>query len=233
MSAAVKIDKKIVKASVKKEDTPEAPEEASKPVPEKPKAMSTPTPKKKSKKRPELLWGLTVKVTTPDCNIYVTVNVDDEHRPLEVFFSSSHLESQEWVALATRLASSMLRSHDDEISSLDFIAKEFIKTESPGKYLGKVLDSKKGEMHNGIIQHLGKTLLAMSKRLKALVRQDQLGQEVAETTKSVEPKATAVEKPEKPISSSSAGTCPECFSTDTRLMDGCLTCMECSYSKCG
>jgi hypothetical protein len=225
----MKIDQKITGFSVKSPDTPEI-EKAPEPI------VVQPTVKKKLK-RPDILWGVTVKVTTPDCNIYTTVNCDESGRPLEIFFFSSHLESQEWVALATRLASSMLRSNDSDIGSLPFISREFIKTESPGKYLAKIMDQKKGEMTNGVIAHLGKTLHEIDKRLKAKAKIDQQ----AEAAKEVKvapadiPPSESMESTEsepKP-EVTSAGTCPECYSSDTRLLDGCLTCMECSYSKCG
>jgi hypothetical protein len=31
----------------------------------------------------------------------------------------------------------------------------------------------------------------------------------------------------------SAGICPSCKSSNTALMDNCLTCLDCAYSKCG
>lgn len=207
----VKVDKKIVNATVVTEETLEPAEE------KKPEVK-----RKKKEKRPDILWGVTAKIITPECNIYVTVNCNKDSKPLEIFLFSSHLESQEYVALVTRISSAMLRSDDSEVASLDFIAKEFIKTESPGKYMGKVLDSKKGEMHNGIIPHIGKTLLAINKRLKA-------------KAKMVDVEAPA-DKPVEPTSSklnTSAGTCPECYSDNTTLMDNCLTCLDCGFSKCG
>lgn len=205
----IKIDKKIVNAVVVVDaDKPE------KPVSKEPPLIK--------KKREDLLWGASVKIKTPDCNIYGSVNHDDDYRPLELFLSSSHLESMEWVALATRLASAMLKSSDSELASLDFIAKEFIKTESPRVYLGKVLDSKKGMMHNGVIPHIGKNLLAVNKRLRAKAKNKLVDAEVA-PSKPVEPTKPVV----------SAGGCPECFSDNTTLMDNCLTCLDCGYSKCG
>lgn len=217
----IKIDKKIVNCSVVTEEKNE--QENTTKEEKKPEVK-----RKKNTKRPEILWGVTTKVTTTDCNIYVTVNCDpDNDRPLEVFFSSSHLESMEWVALATRLASAILRVDDPEVANLDFIAKEFIKTESPGGYLAKVLDQKKGTMVNGVISHLGLTLLAINKRLKAKAK---MANAEASADKSVEPPVPEVT--EEKITSS-AGTCPECFSNNTQLLDNCLTCLDCAYSKCG
>ena len=212
-----KIDKKIVKASVVTKAL-EEPVEA-------PVATTAVTLPKKKAKRPDLLEGFTAKVSTPDCNIYVTVNHDEDYRPLEIFFSSSHLESLEWVALATRLASAILRTADEEVANLSFIAKEFMKTESPGKYLARILDQKKGQMTNGVIAHLGKTLLAIEKRLKAkakLVRTEAPSDKPVESTP--QSKSTGTARGEN---------CPECFADSWRMLDNCPTCTECSYSKCG
>ena len=216
----VKIDTKIVNASVVKEVS-EEPIEA-------PVATAAITLPKKKAKRPDLLEGFTAKVSTPDCNIYVTVNHDEDYRPLEIFFSSSHLESLEWVALATRLASAILRTADEEVANLSFIAKEFMKTESPGKYLARILDQKKGQMTNGVIAHLGKTLLAIEKRLKAKAK---LVKVVTTTVEEDTPNQDSTQLESTGIAR--GDNCPECFADSWRMMDNCPTCTECGYSKCG
>lgn len=212
LTMAVKIDKKITGYSVVNENE-------QKNQTEKTEEAASKSPKKTTlikQRRKDLLWGATVKIKTPDCNIYAAINHDEAFKPMELFLNSSHLESMEWVALATRLASAMLKSSDPEINTLAFVAKEFIKTESPRQYLGKVLDSKKGQMHNGVIPHIGKNLLALDKRLVAKTKEE-----------------IPVPIKDAPIADTSTGTCPECHSDHTTLMDNCLTCLECGYSKCG
>jgi len=180
-----------------------------------------PKVKVKKQKRPELLEGKTLKIKANGFNLYVTINFDADCKPLELFFNSSHLESMSWVALATRLGSMILRSTDPAIANLEILAKEFIKTETPDVLFGKVRGHKKGSTHNGVIQLIGRNLLALDKEIKE------------DRKRSVTPVEDIEEevKEEEQLDSSGGIPCPDC-STETVLMDGCPTCPSCGWSKC-
>jgi len=202
----VKIDKKIINAKVITDEPTPAPN------------VVEPKPRKKQK-RPEILYGSTLKLRASGYNIYVTINCDDTGKPLEIFFNSSHLESYEWVALATRLSSMILRSSDTDIASLENLAHEFIKTEAPNRFFGKVINNKKGSEHNGVIQFIGRNLLVTS--IMGI-------QNAADVTN-----ACPTNDIGRDPNHISAGNCPECGSDHTTLMDKCLTCLDCGDSKCG
>lgn len=196
----MKIDKKIVGYSVSTDEKPEV--EEKKPI-------------AKKKKRPEILFGSRLKIKANGYNIYVNISCDQDGRPLEIFLNSSHLDSYEWVALATRLSSMILRSNDPQIANMDTLANEFIKTETPNRIFGKVYGNKKGKSYNGVIQLIGYNLLALSR--KGLLR----------------PKETPalIEDQEEP-QNASLGVCDKCGSDNLQLMDGCPTCRDCGDSKC-
>jgi hypothetical protein len=208
----VQIDQKIKGFSVQ---TSEVDEGATKSTPAVPLVT-------KKHKRPELLPAVVLKVKAPHYNIYVVIACLNG-QPFEIFFNSSHLESFEWVALATRIGSMILRSSDNHINKLEKLADEFIKTESPHRFFGKVYGNKKGSEHNGIVQFIGRNLVALNRTgvfdTGGLIDLN-VTEEVAPHTENSTP-------------NTSAGICPKCQSENTTMMDGCLTCLECGDSKCG
>lgn len=211
----MKIDKKIVGYSVKSETDTQEVESPAVDVSDKsafPKPVS----------RPEVLYGTTLRIRANGFNVYMTVNCDTDGRPLELFFSSSHLESMAWAALATRLSSVILRSHDPHINTLEALAKEYIDTEIPEPIMAKVFGAKKGTTHNGIIQLIGRNLRALHRRMVEVDSSNV--QHVVETTPEL---AEAV------VDKIAQNPCPEC-GEEMKLLDGCMTCVEgCGYSKCG
>ena len=220
----IKINKKIVGYSVKTEEETPVNEEVAPPTTTEPQSTSSvetvspPHPKKQ--KRPEILFGPTLKIKANGYNLYVTINCDDDGRPLEIFFNSSHLESYEWVALATRLSSMILRSDDPKIANMNTLAEEFIKTESPNQIFGRVFGNKKGKTYNGVIQLIGYNLMSVSR--KGLLCMEAVA-------KANEEFDSEESKPQK----ASLGVCDKCGSDNLQLMDGCPTCRDCGDSKCG
>lgn len=211
----VQINKKIVGYSIKDPVN----EGVAPPTTIEPQSTSSvetvPPPHPKKQKRPEILFGPTLKIKANGYNLYVTINCDDNGRPLEIFFNSSHLESYEWVALATRLSSMILRSDDPKIANMNTLAEEFIKTESPNQIFGKVYGNKKGKTYNGVIQLIGYNLMSVSRKGLLCIESVAKNNMECETQKS------------------SLGVCDKCGSDNLQLMDGCPTCRDCGDSKCG
>lgn len=212
----IKIDQKIVGYSVKL-DADET--DASTQLPEEKPPVETTIPKRL--RRPDILNGTTLRIKANGFNIYMTVNCDPAtSRPLELFFSSSHLESMAWVALATRLSSLILQSYDQHINNLGVLAREYIETEIPEPMMAKVWGEKKPRNHHGIIQLIGRNLLAFH---KAFESNDQVVLKEA---------IASPDELDEQTTDSNFPPCNECGG-EIRLMDGCLTCTQCGDSKCG
>jgi len=158
--------------------------------------------------RPEVLPAAVYKVKDPikSTNIYCSIS-NMSGKPFEIFINSRHTESQQWVSAMTVLISAMFRAG----VPADFIGKELqqIVDSNPFFYKGK---------SGCTVSHIGRVILQHCKDssdITALV-------EKTENIK-VEEKQSNIQK---------HGTCPNC-SGDMVLMDGCSTCLDCGHSKCG
>jgi len=201
----VKITQPIVKVEVVSDNPP---------IVKKEKEVKCQTPKRL--RRPDVLQGTTLRIKANGYNIYVTLNCDPKTgRPLELFFSSSHLESMGWVALATRLSSLILQSYDAHINNLKVLANEYIQCEIPEPMLKKVWGETKGRNHNGVIQFIGRNLLALHKAIES------------DNTEIIKDAIT----PTAEVDESNFPPCNDCGG-EVRLMDGCPTCIACGASKC-
>jgi hypothetical protein len=121
-----------------------------------------------------------------------------------------------WVALATRLSSLILQSYDAHINNLKVLANEYIQCEIPEPMLKKVWGETKGRNHNGVIQFIGRNLLALHKAIES---------DNTEIIRDAIAPATEAEGSNFP-------PCNDCGG-EVRLMDGCPTCIACGASKCG
>lgn len=191
----VKIDQKIVGVSIKTQDV-------------------APEPQKHAVvlKRPDDVDGTTYKIKTPltDCAFYVTVNhieFNGKNRLFEIFISSKHVESSEWITALTRVLSAIFRQTDD----VAFIVEELRSVFSPrGGYFkpgGAFMPSLVAEIGSVIERHMIK--------IGALVPEK-------------------IEIPAKiPDGAPKGSLCPKCNQMSLVVMDGCETCIDCGYSKCG
>lgn len=201
---AIKIESKIVGWKVVKENvaTGEKVEEV---LAEPPKL-----------KRPDVLHGKTYKLKNmnDNYNLYVTINRLEDGKPIEIFFSSSHQESNQWATALSRLSSALLRSYDSSFS-LEFLAKELCMIYSDKGYFA----GSKYKYVSGIVQHIGKLLLDIAKEDKKALKNN---------TPAVEEKVEEIE---------ATGTqCPECGEMTLIKEGGCTRCTnsECGYmGECG
>jgi len=121
---AIKIEKKIVDYSVKKDESQDAPKKP--PANEsKPAALSQDKVVQlhEKLKRPEMLIGSTYKVKTPlsEHALYVTINdiilnAGTEHelrRPFEIFINSKNMDHFQWIVALTRIISAVFRKGGD------------------------------------------------------------------------------------------------------------------------
>lgn len=213
---AVKIDQKIVNASVVDE---------SKKTPQEPTKEVDVTPPQKQK-RPDLLSGSTAKIKVggkEPFNCYLTLNCLEGNVPFEVFIDSSHTDNVHYVKALSRLISAMLRSNDPQLN-LQFIGNELAKIHANDGYFAKIAGKKKGNYQNGIVQHIGRTLISLHNKVE---------NHKTTSTESVELPKTELPISEQPIKDewNTGIECPECKRPTLAKIDGCMKCMD--IENCG
>ena len=208
--------------------------------------------------RPEVLVGSTYKIKTPlsEHALYVTINdvilnagtVHEQRRPFEIFINSKNMEHFQWIVALTRIISAVFRKGGD----VTFLVEELHSVFDPrGGYFkkgGKYTPSLVAEIGDAIESHLRSIGLitdnGLDEHQQALVdeklsqlRAADVAPVAAETAPagaitSAAPAATndAEEDSRFPAS---ALLCGKCNHKAVILMDGCETCLNCGYSKCG
>ena len=167
--------------------------------------------------RPQALEGNTYKLKWPGSEhaIYITINdvvVNGHRRPFEVFINSKNMEHYAWTVALTRMISAVFRRGGD----VSFVVEELKAVFDPrggawmqGKYIPSILAA-----IGGVIE---RHLIAIG-----FIPGEGMGLKT-------DPHAEAMAVRERPRGPS----CPACGSFDMRMVEGCMTCMECGHSKCG
>ncbi len=165
--------------------------------------------------RPQELEGATYKLKWPDSNhaIYVTVNdivLNGHRRPFEVFINSKNMEHFAWTVALTRMISAVFRRGGD----VSFVVEELKAVFDPrggawmnGKYIPSILAAIGGVLEQHMI-NIG-FLAGEGLGLKA------------------DPQAQVVN-----LDGTKGAACPACGQYDMRMIEGCMTCGSCGYSKC-
>ena len=193
--------------------------------------------------RPEVLVGSTYKIKTPlsEHALYVTINdvilnagtVHEQRRPFEIFINSKNMEHFQWIVALTRIISAVFRKGGD----VTFLVEELHSVFDPrGGYFkkgGKYTPSLVAEIGDAIESHLRSIGLITDSGLDD--HQQALVDEKLAQLQAAEPAALAND----PIVEAdarfpaSALLCDKCNHKAAILMDGCETCLNCGYSKCG
>ncbi|MDQ6973508.1 MAG: TSCPD domain-containing protein [Mariprofundaceae bacterium] len=177
--------------------------------------------------RDEILEGSTYKIKTPASEhaMYITINdviidfgKDGEHRrPFEIFINSKNMEHFMWIVALTRVISAIFRKGGD----VTFLVEELKAVFDPrGGYFkkgGKYMPSLVADIGEVIQQHL--ISIGM---LEGMLDTPELN---AKKQKIKERLGSSAMK--------NAMQCPKCAAMTLVRMDGCDTCVECGYSKCG
>ncbi len=163
--------------------------------------------------RPDVLSGHTYKVKWPNIseNYYVTIN-DMAGRPFEVFFQSTSSKYTDWTTALGLMISAIMRKGGD----ISFISEELAKVRSADD-VGYV----DGKFYGSLVALFGATI---GKHMNS-------GVDSAINTMSFEVVADT-QTPSLAESSSPGETCPQCNQPKLIPQEGCLTCTNCSYSKC-
>jgi len=207
--------------------------------------------------RPDVLIGSTYKIKSPlvEHAMYVTINdivlnagTDHEHRrPFEVFINSKSMDHFQWIVALTRIMSAVFRKGGD----VTFLVEEMKAVFDPkGGYFkagGVYMPSLVAELGMIIEDHLKSIGMMhdpeMSEHTRALIAEKRRafeGRQGVKKNPDVSPAAPAAGQQEdievtgEGVSfPPSATMCHKCSTKALVLMDGCATCLNCGYSKCG
>ena len=166
--------------------------------------------------RPSELEGQTYKIKWPDSEhaLYITINdiVHGGHRrPFEVFINSKNMEHFAWTVALTRMISAVFRRGGD----VSFVVEELKAVFDPrggawmkGKYVPSILAAIGGVIEQHMIT-IG-FIAGEGMGLKS------------------DPQAQVVN-----LNGGRGKACTSCGQYEMRMVEGCMTCGSCGYSKCG
>ncbi|MCY1356361.1 hypothetical protein D9M68_276060 [compost metagenome] len=188
--------------------------------------------------RPETLVGATYKIKSPlfEHALYVTINdivlnpgtPHEQRRPFEIFINSKGMEHFQWIVALTRIMSAVFRKGGD----CTFLVEELKAVFDPrGGYL------KRGGVYMpSIVAEIGAVL---ERHLIAigLMQGQQVDEEqrlyLAEKRAAYEARLGVTKAEPGDDFPPGAQLCGKCNTQAVVQMDGCATCLNCGYSKCG
>jgi hypothetical protein len=210
--------------------------------------------------RPEVLIGSTYKIKSPlfEHALYVTINdivlnAGSEHeqrRPFEIFINSKNMDHFQWIVALTRIMSAVFRKGGDVTFLVDEMKAVFDPKGGYFKAGGVYMPSLVAELGAIVEDHLKSIGLMhdpdMSPAQRALIAEKRAAYE-QRSKKNLEISPglgvmadTVMERGEDiEITGDGASFPPSatmCFKCNTQavvIMDGCATCLNCGYSKCG
>jgi hypothetical protein len=210
--------------------------------------------------RPEVLIGSTYKIKSPlvEHAMYVTINdivlnAGNEHehrRPFEVFINCKSMEHFQWIVALTRIMSAVFRKGGD----VTFLVEEMKAVFDPrGGYFkagGVYMPSLVAELGSIVEEHLKSIGMLhdpeMSDVQRALIAEKRRAyeQNQKKNADALIPASdvlrSATTHPEDIEITGDGATfpptatlCHKCSTKALVIMDGCATCLNCGYSKCG
>ncbi|WP_428100823.1 NrdJb [Candidatus Rariloculus sp.] len=237
--AQIRIDGTIVKYAVARHDTDGGSSGAGEPRPKEKSKDNTKVIRMHEKlERPEMLIGSTYKVKTPvsDHAMYVTINdivlnENTEHekrRPFEIFINSKNLDHYQWIVALTRIMSAVFRKGGDVAFLVDELKAVFDPRGGYWQPGGTFMPSIIAELGYIVEKHL--TRIGMLKSPAPTEEQQKFIDE-----KLAEYKARGIQQDAFAESSYPKGArlCGKCSVAASVMLDGCMVCLNCGYSKCG
>ena len=212
--------------------------------------------------RPEVLIGSTYKIKSPlvEHAMYVTINdivlnagTEHEHRrPFEVFINSKSMEHFQWIVALTRIMSAVFRKGGDVTFLVDemkavfdpkggyfkaggvympsLVAELGMIVEDHLKSIGMLHDPEMSEHQRALIAEKRRAYEERSKKNSDVAAAGEMGGAMtgdAGHQEDIEVTGDGASFPP------SATMCHKCSTKALVLMDGCATCLNCGYSKCG
>lgn len=194
--------------------------------------------------RPDVLIGSTYKIKTPlvEHAMYVTINdivlnagtEHEQRRPFEVFINSKSMDHFQWIVGLTRIMSAVFRKGGDVTFLVDEMKAVFDPRGGYFKAGGVYMPSLVAEIGAVVEDHLKSIGMIhdpeLSAAQQALIAEKRAAYERATQPAANESVAVTGEGTSFPPS---ATMCHKCNTKALVLMDGCATCLNCGYSKCG
>ncbi len=168
--------------------------------------------------RPETLEGQTYKIKWPESEhaIYITINdviMNGHRRPFEVFINSKNMEHFAWTVALTRMISAVFRRGGD----VSFVVEE----------LKAVFDPRGGAWVEG--KYIPSILAAIGGVIERHMVAIGFIKEGGHLKMDPHPNARVAAVGSHP----GVAVCPSCGQVAMQMVEGCKTCLECGYSKCG
>ena len=208
--------------------------------------------------RPDKLVGNTYKIKTPvtEHALYITINdivmhegTPQEHRrPFEIFINSKNMEHFQWIVALTRVMSAVFRKGGDVTFLVDEMKAVFDPKGGYFKAGGVYMPSLVAELGAIVEDHMKSIGLIhdpeMSAAQRAMIAEKRKAYEDrskknADVTAPAAPAAPAAREDDVSVTGEgasfppSATMCHKCSTRAVVIMDGCATCLNCGYSKCG
>jgi len=190
-------------------------------------------------------------------DIVLNAGTDHEHRrPFEVFINSKSMDHFQWIVALTRIMSAVFRKGGD----VTFLVEEMKAVFDPkggyfkagGVYmpslvaeLGMIIEDHLksiGMMHDPEMSEHQRALIAEKRRAYETQQRSKKNSDVAsagEMGGAMAPSTTADHPEDIEVTGDGASfpptatMCHKCSTKALVLMDGCATCLNCGYSKCG
>jgi hypothetical protein len=234
--AQIKIDKKIMKYAVARDD---AEKRQGSQEPESSRGSEQNVIRMHEKlERPEMLIGSTYKVKTPvsDHAMYVTINDivlnegtrHEQRRPFEIFINSKNLDHYQWIVALTRIMSAVFRKGGDVTFLVDELKAVFDPRGGYWQPGGKFMPSIIAELGYIVERHLIEIGLLKSNELTPEQRKI-----LAEKRAEFEARGGQKDAFAESAFPEGAQLCSKCSTAAAVMLDGCMTCLNCGYSKCG
>ena len=235
----IKIEKKIVDYRVSTAESSDIPDTAEA---VESKAVESPESKvvrmHERLERPGTLRGSTYKIKTPisEHAMYITINdivlnpgtEFEKYRPYEIFINSKNLDHYQWIVALTRVMSSVFRKGGD----VAFLVEELKAVFDPkGGYWqpgGIFMPSIIAELGYVVEKHLQTIGIIPLEKLDE--HQKKLVEEKRQEFENRNRQQDVFGQGSFPVG---AQLCGHCNAVAMVMMDGCLTCLDCGYSKCG
>ncbi|NWG45733.1 MAG: adenosylcobalamin-dependent ribonucleoside-diphosphate reductase [Alphaproteobacteria bacterium] len=192
--------------------------------------------------RPLVLPGQTYKLRWPDSDhaLYITLNdieQDGRRRPFEIFINSKNMEHYAWTVALTRMVSAVFRRGGD----VSFVVEELKAVFDPrggawmgGRYVPSLLAAIGGVIEEhliaiGFLSEEGEGGIAETGGpSRAAARAAVYGETVTGEDDPPGERALGFG-----LSRDGTRPCPRCGQPSLRRVEGCDTCPECGYSRCG
>ena len=184
--------------------------------------------------RPEELPGNTYKIKWPgsDHAIYITINdvmQDNRRRPFEIFINSKNMEHYAWTVALTRMISAVFRRGGD----VSFIVEELKAVFDPrgGQWMeGRYVPSLLAAIGGVIEKHLVEIGFLSAADVPAIDEAAKQRLQIAAGDRDGGRQPMVAGSQDMPPK---LGQCPNCGAAAVVHQEGCDTCLNCGYSRCG